>query len=78
MTPLQNLPMNGGDLGKLIVANGFKKLPKFQKIAKYGHTDGYTLSHTYPCARASSWFTHCLQDDYLSVINDLRCMVLKT
>ena len=55
--------MNGGDLGKLIVANGFKKLPKFQKIAKYGHTDGYTLSHTYPCARASSWFTHCLQDD---------------
>ena len=27
-----------GDLGKLIVAKGFKKLPKVQKIAKSGHT----------------------------------------
>ena len=26
------------DLGKLIVAKGFKKLPKVQKIAKSGHT----------------------------------------
>ena len=29
-----------GDLGKLIVAKGFKKLPKVQKIAKSGHTAG--------------------------------------
>ena len=29
---------NVGDLGKLIVANGFKKLPKVQKIAQSGHT----------------------------------------
>ena len=29
-----------GDLGKLIVAKGFKKLPKVQKIARSGHTDG--------------------------------------
>ena len=29
-----------GDLGKLIVAKGFKKLPKVQKIARSGHT-GY-------------------------------------
>ena len=28
-----------GDLGKLIVANSFKKLPKVQKIAQSGHTD---------------------------------------
>ena len=28
-----------GDLGKLIVAKGFKKLPKVQKIAKSGHTE---------------------------------------
>ena len=28
LTPLQNLPKNVGDLGKLIVAKGFKKLPK--------------------------------------------------
>ena len=31
LTPLQNLPKNVGDLGKLIVA-------KVQKIAKSGHT----------------------------------------
>ena len=29
-----------GDLGKLIVAMGFKKLPKVQKIARSGHTVG--------------------------------------
>ena len=29
-----------GDLGKLIVAKGFKNLPKVQKIARSGHTDG--------------------------------------
>ena len=27
------------DLGKLLVAEGFKKLPKVQKIAISGHTD---------------------------------------
>ena len=32
------LPKNVGDLGKLIVAKGFKKLPKVQKMAKSGHT----------------------------------------
>ena len=29
-TPSQNLPENVGDLGKLIVATGFKKLSKVQ------------------------------------------------
>ena len=28
LTPLKKLPKNGGDLGKLIVATGFEKLPK--------------------------------------------------
>ena len=28
-----------GDLGKLIVAKGFKNLPKVQKIARSGHTE---------------------------------------
>ena len=32
MTPLQNLPKNVGDLCKLIVAIGFKKLPKIQNL----------------------------------------------
>ena len=40
MTILQKLPKNVGDLGKLIGAKGFKKLPKVQKIAQSGHTDG--------------------------------------
>ena len=30
LTPLQKLPKNVGDLGKLIVVKGFKKLPKVQ------------------------------------------------
>ena len=30
LTHLQKLPKNVGDLGKLIVAKGFKKLPKVQ------------------------------------------------
>ena len=34
------MPKNVGDLGKLIVAKGFKKLPQLQKIAQSGHT-GY-------------------------------------
>ena len=28
LTPLQKLPKNVGDLGKLIVSKGFKNLPK--------------------------------------------------
>ena len=39
LAPLQKLPKNVEDLGKLIVAKGFKKLPKVQKIANSGHTD---------------------------------------
>ena len=30
ITPLQKLPKNVTDLGKLIVATGFEKLPKLQ------------------------------------------------
>ena len=40
LAPLQKMPKNVGDLGKLIVAKGFKKLPKVQKIANSGHTGG--------------------------------------
>ena len=38
-TPLQKLPNNVGDLGKIIVASGFEWLPKVQKITQSGHTD---------------------------------------
>ena len=30
LTPLQKLPKNVGDFGKLMVATGFEKLPKVQ------------------------------------------------
>ena len=30
LTPLQKLPKTVGDLGKVIVAKGFEKLPKVQ------------------------------------------------
>ena len=36
LTPLQKLPSNVGDLGKIIVATGFEWLPK---IAQSGHSD---------------------------------------
>ena len=39
LTPLQKLPNNGGDLGKIIVAANFEWLPKVLKIAQSGHTD---------------------------------------
>ena len=39
LTSLQKLPKNVGDLEKLVVAKGFKKLPKVQKSAQSGHTD---------------------------------------
>ena len=38
LTPLQKLPKNVEDSGKLIVAKGLKKLPKVKKIAQSGHT----------------------------------------
>ena len=40
---LQKLPKNVEDLGKLIVAKGFKKLPKAQS----GHTGKVGLTFTY-------------------------------
>ena len=45
LRPLQKLPNNVGDLAKLMVAKGFKKLPKVQKIAKSGHTGRNRLTN---------------------------------
>ena len=39
LTPFQKLAKTVGDLGKLIVAKGFKNLPKVQYITQFGHTD---------------------------------------
>ena len=46
LAPLQKLPKNVGDLGKLIVAKGFKKSPKVLKIANSGHTGPNPFSLT--------------------------------
>ena len=46
LAPLQKLPKNVKDLVKLIVAKGFKKLPKVQKIANSGHTAGQSHKHS--------------------------------
>ena len=53
MIDLQNLPKNVSDLGKLIYAKGFKKLPKVQKISQSGHTDARLrfLSNSYVCSQ---------------------------
>ena len=50
LTPLQKLPKNEGDLGKLIVAKGFEKLPKVELIAQSGHTGRYVKDtwHQWP------------------------------
>ena len=45
LTPLQKLPSNVGDLGKIIAANGFEWLTKKQKIAQSGHTDHHQQPH---------------------------------
>ena len=39
LAPLQKLPKNVGDLGKLIVAKSFEKLPKVQYIAQSADTE---------------------------------------
>ena len=38
-TTLQKLTKNVGDLGKIIVAQSFVKLPKVQYIAQSSHTE---------------------------------------
>ena len=40
-----------GDLGKLIVAKGFKTLPKVQKIARSGHTASHSLAWAWTILR---------------------------
>ena len=45
LTPLQKLPKNVRDVGKLIVATDFEWLPKVQKIAQSGHT-GHHLNRS--------------------------------
>ena len=52
LTPLQQLPKNGENWGKLIVAKDFKKLPKVQKSP-----DLVTLvvSKAINCLQGAAW-----------------------
>ena len=57
--------MNVRDLGQLIVAKGFKNLPKVQKIAQSDHTAGC-------CEKLENFRSHnCL----LQVAADSQCSV---
>ena len=47
LTPLQKLPNNVDNLGKIIDAAGFKCLPKKQKIDKSGHTECHSHFNAY-------------------------------
>ena len=62
--PLQKLPKIVGDLGKLIIAKGFKKLPKVQKIAQSGHTK-YKQPKMLPCMQRGQYAYQC-SELYLS------------
>ena len=54
LTLLQKLTKNGEDWGKLIVAKGFKKLPKVQNIAQSGHTEFTYFSAAAKCVKSFS------------------------
>ena len=51
----KKMPKNVGDLGKLIVAKGFKKLPKVQKITQSGHTEPFKHPSDFT---ATFWHSH--------------------
>ena len=65
LTPLQKLTKNGEDWGKLIVAKGFKKLPKVQNIAQSGHTGLRTKNIL---------FFNIMYLKWLTIMNCLMCV----
>ena len=64
LIPLQKLPKNGEDWVKLIIAKGFKKLPKVQNIAQSGHTN-------YLWACSPSYVIKCFRCTYLNALRYL-------
>ena len=53
LTTLQKLLNNEEDWGKLIVAKGFKKLPKVQNIAQSGHTVANVMCIAHPACKCN-------------------------
>ena len=77
LTHLQKLPKNGEDLGKLIVAKGFKRLPKVQNIAQSGRTGGDCTMwrRWWPCVSIySSWRT---SSNSLTKLNPFSSKILR-
>ena len=62
LAPLQKLPKNVVDLGKLIVATGFEKLPKVQKISQSGHT--VSKLDRYQLGWSRGWTVLPIMNDY--------------
>ena len=60
LTPLQKMPNNVGELGKIIVDTSFEWLPKVQKIAKSGHTGIFTLVHIKAKWKKLGFYLKCL------------------
>ena len=75
----QKKSQNVGDLGKFIVAKGFKKLPKVQKIANSGHTDRWWTSKAFNlCSNRTSHFdqdTNCLQLKCLKTWHNVQAKI---
>ena len=73
LTPLQKLPNNVGDLGKMIVAIGFEWLPKVEKIAQSGHTDPFPLFKG-DVVKIGPTLNICLKNFFFVVIwQNFRC-----
>ena len=76
LAPLLKLPKNVGDLGKFIVAKGFKKLPKVQKIANSGHTASHWLSKFKLCMKFILYMYKILYFKFIRVGNNYSfCLV---
>ena len=71
LTPLQKLPKNVGDLGKLIVPKGFKKLPKVKKSPNLVTL----LAMNNDNIRVRSFFGICLWLNIRTNVNILRTCV---
>ena len=87
LTSLQKLPKNVGYFDRLIVAKGYKKLPKVQKITQSCHTltnikqrDDAAVCSTHLIGISNaSWGAHSIRDglNRLKVIKAEASIVLK-
>ena len=60
LTPLQKLTKNVEDWGKLIVAKGFRKVPKVQNITQSRHTEQGNENYGPVCTKKNCNVKLCL------------------